>query len=110
MADDRTPISPEKLKQVLDRLNDVLAEAALLATGGVIGGLIIGGAMVYLATVKGFYIGNFGITGALFEDRIYAHFTWGNTINRLRCSEELCRSCETNVSNISGSAPPMSYR
>jgi hypothetical protein len=32
MADDRTPISPEKLKQVLDRLNDVLAEAARLRT------------------------------------------------------------------------------
>ena len=30
MADDRPPISPEKLKQVLDRLNDVLAEAARL--------------------------------------------------------------------------------
>jgi len=58
-----------------------LAEAALLATGGVIGGLIIGGVMVYFATVKGFYIGNFGITGALFEDRIYAHLTLANTIN-----------------------------
>jgi hypothetical protein len=32
MADDRTPISPEKLKQVLDRLNDVLSEAARLRT------------------------------------------------------------------------------
>jgi DNA-binding transcriptional regulator YiaG len=30
MADDRTPISPEKLKQVLDRLNAVLSEAARL--------------------------------------------------------------------------------
>jgi len=37
--------------------------------------------MVYFATVKGFYIGNFGVTGALFEDRIYAHFTWAKTIN-----------------------------
>lgn len=32
MADDRAPISPEKLKQVLDRLNDVLSEAARLRT------------------------------------------------------------------------------
>jgi hypothetical protein len=32
MADDRTPNSPEKLKQVLDRLNDVLSEAARLRT------------------------------------------------------------------------------
>ena len=30
MADDRTPITPEKLKQVLDHLNEVLAEAARL--------------------------------------------------------------------------------
>jgi len=32
MADDRTPNNPEKLKQVLDRLNDVLSEAARLRT------------------------------------------------------------------------------
>ena len=30
MADDGTPISAENLRQVLDRLNDVLAEAARL--------------------------------------------------------------------------------
>jgi hypothetical protein len=30
MADDQTPITSENLKQVLDRLNDVLAEAARL--------------------------------------------------------------------------------
>ena len=58
-----------------------LAEAALLATGGVIGGLILGGVMVYFATVKGFYIGDFGITGVLFEDRIYAYLTLENTLN-----------------------------
>ena len=58
-----------------------LAEAALLATGGVIGGLILGGVMVYFATVKGFYIGDFGITGVLFEDRTYAYLTLENTIN-----------------------------
>jgi hypothetical protein len=32
MADTRTPISAEHLKQVLDRLDDVLAEAARLRT------------------------------------------------------------------------------
>ncbi|HMR97880.1 MAG TPA: ABC transporter permease [Anaerolineales bacterium] len=57
-----------------------LAEAALLATGGVIGGLIIGGAMVAYFTINGIYIGDYGITGALFEDRIYAHLTFENTI------------------------------
>ncbi len=57
-----------------------LAEAALLATGGVIGGLILGGVMVYFASTKGFYIGDFGLTGVLFEDRIYAHLTLSNTL------------------------------
>ena len=57
-----------------------LAEAALLATGGVIGGLIIGGALVYYFTVYGIYIGDYGVTGMLFEDHIYAHLTLENTI------------------------------
>lgn len=58
-----------------------LAEAALLATGGVIGGLIIGGAAVAYFTIYGIYIGDYGVTGVLFEDRIYAHLTLQNTIN-----------------------------
>lgn len=58
-----------------------LAEAALLATGGVIGGLIIGGAIVAYFTVYGIYIGDYGISGVLFEDHIYAHLTLQNTIN-----------------------------
>lgn len=58
-----------------------LAEAALLATGGVIGGLIIGGAAVAYFTVYGIYIGDYGLTGVLFEDHIYAHLTLVNTIN-----------------------------
>src|SRR5689334_2296588 len=58
-----------------------LAEAALLATGGVIGGLIIGGALVAYFTVKGIYIGHYGISGVLFEDGIYAHLTLENMIN-----------------------------
>ncbi len=57
-----------------------LAEAALLATGGVIGGLIIGGAAVAYFTVNGVYIGDMGITGVLFEERIYAHLTLENAI------------------------------
>jgi ABC-type lipoprotein release transport system permease subunit len=58
-----------------------LAEAALLATGGVIGGLLIGGALVAYFTVYGIYIGDYGITGVLFEDHIYARLTLQNTIN-----------------------------
>ena len=57
-----------------------LAEAVLLATGGVIGGLLIGGAIVAYFTVYGIYIGDYGITGVLFEDRIYAHLTLANTV------------------------------
>lgn len=57
-----------------------LAEAALLATGGVIGGLIIGGALVWYFTINGFYIGDLGVTGVLFEERIYAYLTLENTI------------------------------
>jgi ABC-type lipoprotein release transport system permease subunit len=58
-----------------------LAEAALLATGGVIFGLLIGGALVAYFTIYGIYIGDYGISGVLFEDRIYAHLTLANTIN-----------------------------
>lgn len=57
-----------------------LAEAALLATGGVIGGLIVGGAMVVYFNINGFYIGNFGITGILFEERIYAYLSLENAV------------------------------
>jgi putative ABC transport system permease protein len=57
-----------------------LAEAVLLATGGVIGGLIIGGAAVAYFTVYGIYIGDYGLTGVLFEDHIYAHLTLQNTV------------------------------
>ena len=58
-----------------------LTEAALLATGGVIGGLLIGGALVAYFTVYGIYIGDYGVTGMLFEDHIYAHLTLQNTIS-----------------------------
>jgi putative ABC transport system permease protein len=57
-----------------------LTEAALLATGGVIGGLLVGGALVTYFTVYGIYIGDYGVTGLLFEDHIYAHLTLENTV------------------------------
>ena len=62
-------------------MGQFLAEAALLATGGVIGGLIIGGLAVAYFTVYGIYIGDYGISGVLFEDHIYAQLTLQNTIN-----------------------------
>ncbi len=64
-----------------DIMAQFLAEAALLATGGVIGGLIIGGALVAYFTVYGIYIGDYGLTGVLFEDHIYAHLTLQNTVS-----------------------------
>jgi ABC-type lipoprotein release transport system permease subunit len=47
----------------------------------VIGGLLIGGIAVAYFTVNGIYIGDYGLTGVLFEDRIYASLTLQNTIN-----------------------------
>ncbi len=50
-----------------------LAEAFLIATGGVIGGLILGGLFVAYAEKYGFPIGNVGVTGIMIGDTIYAH-------------------------------------
>ncbi|MGE5249873.1 MAG: ABC transporter permease [Bacteroidota bacterium] len=58
-----------------------LAEAGLIATGGVIGGLILGGLMVAYFTRYGFYIGNFGLSGILLNDRVYAFLTLKDTIS-----------------------------
>jgi ABC-type lipoprotein release transport system permease subunit len=57
-----------------------LAEAVLLATGGVIGGLILGGLIVAYFSRFGFYIGNYGIQGMLLGDRIYAYLTVENAV------------------------------
>ncbi len=44
-------------------------------------GLIIGGAMVaYFGTV-GYYIGDYGVTGMLFNERIYAILTLKDAVN-----------------------------
>ena len=58
-----------------------LAESALLAVGGVIMGVILGVLAVYLFNIKGFYIGNMGLTGFLVTDTIYAKLTMNDTIN-----------------------------
>lgn len=50
-----------------------LAEATLLATGGVIGGLILGGLAVAYFTKYGIYIGDYGISGILMGNTIYAY-------------------------------------
>jgi ABC-type lipoprotein release transport system permease subunit len=58
-----------------------LLEGALIATLGIVGGLIFGGALVWYFTVYGFFIGDMGMTGILMGDQIYAHLTVGDTIN-----------------------------
>jgi ABC-type lipoprotein release transport system permease subunit len=58
-----------------------LTEGGLLATGGVIGGLILGGLMVAYFTKYGFYIGNMGLTGILMNERIYSYLTLRDTIS-----------------------------
>jgi ABC-type lipoprotein release transport system permease subunit len=57
-----------------------LVEGAMIATLGIIGGLILGGALVWYFTVYGFFIGDMGMTGILIGDQIYAHLTAGDTI------------------------------
>jgi ABC-type lipoprotein release transport system permease subunit len=56
------------------------AESSLLAVGGIIIGLILGGLMVYYFATVGLYVGDMGITGALFRDRIYAYPTLSDSI------------------------------
>ncbi|PKO15227.1 MAG: ABC transporter permease [Chloroflexi bacterium HGW-Chloroflexi-10] len=51
------------------------AESSLIALGGVIMGMLLGGIAVAYATVKGFYIGNMGVSGLVMGDRIYAYLT-----------------------------------
>lgn len=58
-----------------------LVEGALIATGGVLGGLILGGLLVMYFAEYGFYIGNMGITGILMQDNIYAYLTLSDTVS-----------------------------
>jgi len=57
-----------------------LVEGAMIATLGIIGGLILGGGLVWYFTVYGFFIGDMGMTGILMGDQIYAHLTVQDTI------------------------------
>ena len=58
-----------------------LAESSLLAVGGVIFGLILGMASVYLFNINGFNIGKMGISGILVSNTIYAKPALADTIN-----------------------------
>jgi ABC-type lipoprotein release transport system permease subunit len=53
-------------------------ESIFLAIGGILIGLIIGGTMVYFASTFGFYIGNYGVSGFLVGETIYAYLTFND--------------------------------
>ena len=57
------------------------AESFLLAIGGVVIGVILGGIMVALSAKYGFYIGDVGISGMLIGERIYAHLTLKDAVS-----------------------------
>jgi ABC-type lipoprotein release transport system permease subunit len=48
------------------------AESSLLAVGGIVIGLVLGGSMMYYFTHYGFYIGNMGLSGIMLGERVYA--------------------------------------
>jgi ABC-type lipoprotein release transport system permease subunit len=48
------------------------AESSLLAVGGIVIGLVLGGALMFYFTHYGIYIGNMGLTGMMLGERIYA--------------------------------------
>jgi ABC-type lipoprotein release transport system permease subunit len=57
------------------------AESSLLAVGGIVIGLVIGGLLVAYASRYGFFIGNVGVTGILLGETIYAHLTLNDAIS-----------------------------
>jgi ABC-type lipoprotein release transport system permease subunit len=59
----------------------MLTEAGLLATGGVIVGLLLGILVVLYFTRYGIYVGNYGISGLLLGDNIYAYLTLQNVVS-----------------------------
>lgn len=56
------------------------AESALLAIGGIVMGLILGGALAWYFSTYGFFIGNMGVNGMLLGERIYAHLTLNDAV------------------------------
>lgn len=57
-----------------------LAETTLLAIGGILVGLILGGLVVAYFSQYGFYIGNMGLTGILIGNTIYTDLTLQDTV------------------------------
>lgn len=59
---------------------EFLFEAVLLATGGLIGGMLLGSLVVTYFATYGIYIGNYGISGMLLGDAIYPILTLRNVV------------------------------
>ena len=59
-----------------------LIESFLLAVGGVIMGLVLGGLLVFYSTTFGFYFGNLGASysGFLIGETIYGYFRFGDAV------------------------------
>jgi ABC-type lipoprotein release transport system permease subunit len=57
------------------------AESTLLAVGGILMGLGLGGFLVALTSKYGFPIGNVGVTGFTLGDRIYSYFVPSDAIS-----------------------------
>lgn len=58
-----------------------LTEAGLIATVGVIGGLLLGAVVIWYLTVYGIYIGDYGVTGILMGDTIRANLTASDVVS-----------------------------
>jgi ABC-type lipoprotein release transport system permease subunit len=56
------------------------AESILLALGGIVMGLVLGGLLVLYGSTIGFYIGNVGVTGMLLGETIHAFLTVRDTL------------------------------
>lgn len=56
------------------------AESGLLALGGIIMGMLLGGAIVLYIATYGIYLGSMGITGVMIGETIYAYLTWNDAI------------------------------
>jgi ABC-type lipoprotein release transport system permease subunit len=57
-----------------------LAESTLLAIGGILMGLVLGGLAVAYFSHFGFFIGNMGVTGILIGNTIYTDLTLSDTV------------------------------
>ena len=56
------------------------AESSVLAVGGIVMGLALGGLLVAYASKYGFFIGNVGATGMLLGETIYAHLNVNDAV------------------------------